>query len=173
MSDLRGPLVDRFEELARETTVGEHGDPHAAFVVFVYPDREPTVLGATRQFLYGLTGLSMSDDSDDGEGSSEAFPFLEFDEARHAMDDAWMGLLIGRGGGYLGSETVGECVSDRVRSQWERRRMDKFTAELAAADDRKKRPARCENRKRRFTERGLAMHFARSPCGAKIQGTAT
>ena len=156
MTDLRSALVPQVARLADDVAVGRHGDPYAAVVVLVYPDREPAVLMVSGGHpAYDLTLLTKSD------GSGTPFPVAEFQEAIDAGYDAAFGLRVGQSRSDL-HEEPGEAIGAWIEHGWSRRRLLPITAALSAADDEAARPAECERCGRRFTERGLPMHLSRS-----------
>lgn len=157
MTELRAPLVEQMQRLATDIAIERHGDPHVAFVVLCYPDREPAIIVV-------VPGVSPRDLNRLGSGTKTTepkkqvpFPGAEFVEAVRAMGDAHFAMRV-----RLEDETVGASIGRQVQREWERRRMAPVEAALEKAEDERKRPKVCANCKRRFTVRGYAMHLARS-----------
>lgn len=161
--NLRGPLVNQLEALATDLAIGRHGDPHLAFAVLCYPDREPAVLIITgNHSATDLSHLQARDDAKDP-GDSAPFPTAEFQEAQMAMSDADMGIHIAPFHMALDPDaTIGTTVADTIRDAWKRRRLAPITKALAQADHEKARPAECPYCHQRFTQRGLPMHLSKS-----------
>ena len=61
--ELRSPLPRAFERLADDLVVERHGDPHVAFAVLVYPDREPAIVAITgrQSGAHDITTIEASD----------------------------------------------------------------------------------------------------------------
>lgn len=168
MSDeLRAGLVAALDRLRTRLAVGEHGDPHVAFAVLVYPDSEPTILAVTERGPVDFRTLVDGEDEKASKDDSKRwFSMADFSEAGDALADAELALRMysvwKTGFDRSTVETPGGKIAEEVRRRWEDRRERPIVAALARAEEERRKPSVCEGCKRRFTERGLALHLARS-----------
>lgn len=164
---LHAALPRSFERLADDLVVGRHGEPHVAFAVLIYPDREPAVVAVTERGA-GTCDLSkiVSGNEDDRDREGRFFSLADLEEAEDALRDALMGI---RTFGYTKRVCgLGEHVGDWIKDQWVARRDRRLEAEMEKAAHDAKYAHKCEFCGSGFTERGLGMHQTRSlPCSRR------
>jgi len=162
--DLRTPLVRRFETFATDLAVGRHGDPHVAFVVLVYPDREPAIIPVTPACSpQNLTLVSAGENETHSKPAGLFFTYQDVEDAAHALRDAcaaWR--MFGYGSHRDSGVSLGRHIGQKVRDYWDHRKAIPMILALDAATDLAAHPAVCDCGVRFKTERGLAMHRARS-----------
>lgn len=167
---LSARLGTRLAELGMDVDLEHHGDPHVAFVVLAYPDREPEIVAVTERTQQSLRQLKFADDDQpDREHRGRFFTVEDFRLAQEALHDAEFGFMVAR---RDPQETLGEQLQRRMREGWERRIASRIASELARADAEARRPATCPTCGRRFTARGIYTHWARSPRCAHPEGVA-
>ena len=161
--DLRSPLVRKFESFATDLAVGRHDDPHVAFVVLVYPDREPAIIPVTPACSPQNINLISSDRNENGrKPAGRFFTYQELKDAAMAMGDATSAMRMFRYPTFRKSAVLGQHVGQEIRHLWDRRKAFPMVEALAKAADLAAHPAACDCGQRFKTDRGLAMHRARS-----------
>lgn len=165
MNELRSPLVDALERLTADLVIGRHGDPHVAFVVMIHPDQHPTIVALSPAGSHDLATMIVRPATEPaGESRPRLFGYPEFHEAADALDDAkwaWrsFGSLVADG---EEGRTLGQHIDSAVRTRWERRRDSVLASEMERAAFEESHRSICEFCLRRFTDRGLIQHRARS-----------
>ncbi|HVT78401.1 MAG TPA: hypothetical protein VHD87_15295 [Acidimicrobiales bacterium] len=156
-------LGERFAQVGRVLDAGALGDPHVAFAVLVYPEREPEIVVVADRCVAALSSLRAGGDGGD-ESAGRWFTFEDLAMLVNATRDADFAL---RHAAVLtgGRDDVGAYAQERIREGWERRIMQTITEALRRADEAAARPAACGSCQRRFTERGLQQHLRQSRCG--------
>lgn len=173
MSDELGGLSDHLppglERLAGDVLVGRYGDPHVAFVVFVYPERAPEVASITPggSMARPLSAVQASKDAGGSPRPSRFFTLADLNEAASAMSAAHDMLRRPPRSVADGISKWGDVIVAEIAKRWQRHR--DYTSERvmkAAAEEAKPRCPHCNGR---FTVRGLPMHLARSAVCSKIE----
>ncbi len=167
MSDtLRAPLIRHFETLATDVAIGRHGDPHVAFVVFVYPDSEPSVVAVTpSRSPRNLSTLRAGKGDEKAETTGERFfTYEDLYDAYSALNAARWAMQIhhlrSKGGLTLGAEII-----ETIRERWQRHKDAPIMRAMAEAQHLAEHPHVCTCKRRFRTGRGLGMHIARTTHG--------
>lgn len=175
MADLRGPIVDALEAIVADIVIERHGDPHVAFLVLAYPDRQPEVITigqagyASIQNLVSRGDVEHDDDDEGGGHAPERAMFRpeEVSEAESALNAvAW--ACRGWRGPTTGFASLGDFMTFAVKQQWDRAR--EAAADLAAKVLWKEVQPRCPHCKTGFnTERGLNQHLAQAAACSRME----
>lgn len=158
--DLRAPLVPAFERLATDIAVGRHGDPHVAFITFVYPDRRPEIVvvasKGSAQSLYNARKGKPRDVADDDSVTRQIwFAHEDLADASHALESARWAI---RSLNAASEVSVGRQIEAKVERDWQARR----ESDLARQIERNRRPAECPHCHGHYTLRGLTQHLSRA-----------
>ncbi len=162
MSDeLRTPLPRAFERLADDLTIGRHGDPHVAFAVLVYPDREPAVIAITGSGsgAHDLAVIEASQSAQSAAANGRFFTAEDLAMAHHALSEADGTLRFGR---PKKDETLGQAIAQRIRADWESRARHEIETAMKKAANDARYGWKCEICGSGYTERGLKMHQAKA-----------
>lgn len=171
-ADLRAPLARSFERLHDDLVIGRHGDPHVAFAVLVYPDREPAIIAVTAAGSGAHDiGVIVTSEREDAERKAQErgrfFTAADLAEASHALHDASFALRVASWSAK--GRKLGEYVTDEIRRQWHSRRDNSLKSELEKAERERRYGWKCEICGSGFTERGIKQHQARSAwCSREI-----
>ena len=156
--ELRAGVVKALETATMDLTVGRYGDPHVGFLVLVAPDSEPTIVALTPRTAQSMKTVSITRASESPKTQTRGrfFTIDELKEAWYAIGD----IVHAFQEAAYSKEPPN--IQARIRRGWENRREAPLRQAMAAAEAERKRPAKCPSCGRRFTERGLDMHKARS-----------
>lgn len=165
---LSARLGERLRHLGTDVDLEHFGDPHVAFIAFVYPDREPEIVAVTDRTAQSLRHLRFGKKDEPQDSKGRFFDYNDFKLAELAFNDADLGFIIAKDDGR---EELGETIQRRMSESWANRIANKIKAALTKADADAARPAVCPNCKRRFTERGINTHWARSYCGQAMEAS--
>lgn len=165
MSDeLRAPLVRALEAFVADLTIEKFGDPHLGFLVLLHPDRHPAIVAFSPQGADELASVTITDSTEEQEPDAtymrSFFQYSDFAVAAEALDDAKTAWKYPY---KAPTERFGAYLDRKVAERWADRRDRAVTTELEKAAYEEAHKAQCPNCSRRFTERGLKQHQARSP----------
>lgn len=172
---LSAQIPDALEELAAEIRSDRHGDPHAAFVIFVHSDREPEIVLIDRNSpLVAMDKIPLrKKDEPKRAGRPEYTPLLtsraDIDEAHETLRDFAILMNARTAQGYGDTFT---SAADFLKFQWEQRRNNVVRWEMERAAAAAKRPAKCPHCNGSYTVKGLPTHLARAPYCSKQEAKA-